>query len=58
MQGSERKEVPFRHSLRARLLVGLLLALAMMLAAVLVVFYLRGYELLMARERDVANSAA
>ena len=34
MQGSERKEVPFRHSLRARLLVGLLLALAMMLAAV------------------------
>ncbi|MBL0028349.1 MAG: EAL domain-containing protein [Rhodanobacteraceae bacterium] len=40
------------------MLVGLLLALAMMLAAVLVVFYLRGYELLMARERDVANAAA
>ena len=58
MRGSERTEVPFRHSLRAKLLVGLLLALAMMLAAVLVVFYLRGYELLLARERTVAASAA
>ncbi|HQW81636.1 MAG TPA: EAL domain-containing protein [Pseudomonadota bacterium] len=58
MQSSERMEVPFRHSLRAKLLVGLMLALAMMLVAVLVVFYLRGYELLMARERDVANAAA
>ena len=58
MRGSERMEVPFRHSLRAKLLVGLLLALATMLAAVLVVFYLRGYELLMARERAVATNAA
>jgi len=40
------------------LLIGLLLALAMMLAAVLAVFYVRGYELLMVRERDVANAAA
>ena len=58
MQGSERTEVPFRHSLRAKLLVGLVLALAMLLAAVLVVFYLRGYELLMASEREAANVAA
>ena len=57
MHGSERREVPFRHSLRAKLLVGLLLALAMMLAAVLVVFYLRGYELLAAREHAAANAA-
>ncbi|HWT16865.1 MAG TPA: methyl-accepting chemotaxis protein, partial [Patescibacteria group bacterium] len=40
------------------MLIGLLLALAMMLAAVLAVFYVRGYELLMVRERDVANAAA
>jgi diguanylate cyclase (GGDEF)-like protein/PAS domain S-box-containing protein len=58
MRGSERRAVPFRHSLRAKLLFGFLLALATMLAAVLVVFYLRGYELLMARERDAAYAAA
>ena len=58
MRGSERKEVPFRHSLRAKLLFGFLLALAMMLAAVLVVLYVRGYELLMAREREAAYASA
>ena len=36
MQSSERMEVPFRHSLRAKLLVGLMLALAMMLVLSLI----------------------
>lgn len=58
MRHSERTDVPFRYSLRAKLLVGLVLALATMLMAVVVVFYLRGYELLMARERDAAHASA
>ncbi len=50
--------VPFRQSLRAKLLIGLLAALVLMLAAVLAVFYARGHELLMARERELARTAA
>ncbi len=50
--------VPFRHSLRAKLLIGLLAALVMMLASVLAVFYARGHELLMVRERELAISVA
>ena len=56
-QAIDRIRVPFRYSLRAKLLVGLLAALIMMVGAVLVVFYTRGYELLMARERAAAISA-
>ncbi|MBK8286916.1 MAG: EAL domain-containing protein [Ahniella sp.] len=47
--------VPFHRSLRAKLMLGLLVVLAAMLAAVLLVLYARGYELLLARERAVAK---
>jgi len=50
--------VPFHRSLRAKLMLGLLLVLAAMLAAVLLVLYARGYELLMARERELAKRSA
>ncbi len=57
MRDHERTEVPFRRSLQAKVLVGVLLGLAMMLAAVLLVFYAHGYALLMERERELATSA-
>ena len=57
MTEHERTEVPFRRSLQAKVLVGVLLGLAMMLAAVLLVFYAHGYALLMERERELATSA-
>jgi diguanylate cyclase (GGDEF)-like protein/PAS domain S-box-containing protein len=53
-----RVAVPFRRSLQLKVSLGVLLALAVMLAVVLVVFYLRGYELLEARERALTSSAA
>lgn len=53
----ERTQVPFRHGLQAKVLIGVLIGLAMMLAAVLLVFYARGYDLLLARERALASSA-
>lgn len=57
MREHERTEVPFRRSLQAKVLVGVLLGLAMMLAAVLLVFYAHGYDLLLERERELATSA-
>ena len=53
-----RGAVPFRRSLQFKVFLGVLLALAVMLAVVLVVFYFRGYELLEARERALTSSAA
>ncbi len=49
-------DVPFRHSLQAKLLLGLLLVLGLMLSTVLAVFYSRGYELLEVRERALSVS--
>ncbi|MEZ5468446.1 MAG: EAL domain-containing protein [Lysobacterales bacterium] len=57
MREFERTQVPFRSGLQARVLIGVLLGLAMMLAAVLLVFYGRGYDLLLAREKALASSA-
>ena len=54
----ERGEIPFRKSLQFKVFVGVLASLAAMLAAVLVVFYFRGYELLQARERTLTAMAA
>ena len=54
----ERGAVPFRRSLQLKVFLGVLSALAVMLAVVLLVFYARGYELLEARERALTASAA
>ena len=50
--------VPFRRSLQLKVLVGVLLGVAMMLSAVLLVFYAQGYQLLRERESALASSAA
>ena len=54
----DRGEIPFRKSLQFKVFVGVLASLAAMLAAVLVVFYFRGYELLQERERALTAMAA
>lgn len=50
--------VPFHRSLRAKLMLGLLVVLVVMLTAVLLVLYARGYELLLERERELAKRNA
>lgn len=50
--------VPFHRSLRAKLMLGLLVVLVIMLTAVLAVLYARGYELLLERERELAKRNA
>lgn len=57
MKALDRSDVPFRRSLQTKVLVGVLLGLAMMLSAVLLVFYAQGYALLLERERALTSSA-
>ena len=57
MSVGQRTAVPFRRSLQTKVMAGVFAGLAALIGLVLLIFYWRGYELLMAREQAQATSA-
>ena len=57
MSVGPRTAVPFRRSLQTKVMAGVFAGMLALIGVVLLIFYWRGYELLMAREQAQATSA-